>query len=74
MVPLKYLSNFWRPFGLLLINCEIILTLTWSENCFIIANAIDCEVSTCEITDTELYIPIVTLSISNVNVNKKQLQ
>ena len=72
--PLKYLSNFWRPLGLLLINCEINLTLTWSENCFIIANAVDCEVPTFEITDTKLYIPVVTLSISNVNDNKKQLQ
>ena len=33
MVPLKYLSNFWRTLEMLLINCEINLMLTWSANC-----------------------------------------
>ena len=33
VVPLKYLSNFWRSLDMPLINCEISLTLTWSENC-----------------------------------------
>ena len=32
-VPLKHLSNFWRTLDMLLINCEVSLTLTWSENC-----------------------------------------
>ena len=32
-VPLKYLSNFWRSLDMPLINCEVSLTLTWSENC-----------------------------------------
>ena len=35
MVPLKYLSNFWRTLEMPLINCEINLFLTWSENCVI---------------------------------------
>ena len=30
MVPLKYLSNFWRTLEMPLINCEINLILTWS--------------------------------------------
>ena len=30
MVPLKYLSNFWRT--LPLVNCEINLVLIWSTN------------------------------------------
>ena len=30
MVPLKYLSNFWRRLGMPLINCEVNLILTWS--------------------------------------------
>ena len=34
MVPLKYLSNFWRTSEIPLINCEISLMLTWSKNCF----------------------------------------
>ena len=33
VVPLKYFSNFWRTLDMPLINCEINLTLTWSENC-----------------------------------------
>ena len=33
VVPLKYLSNFLRSLNMPLINCEISLTLTWSENC-----------------------------------------
>ena len=34
-VSLKYLSNFWRTFEMLLINCEVNLILTWSSNCVI---------------------------------------
>ena len=33
VVPLKYLSNFWRTLDILLINCEINLILSSSENC-----------------------------------------
>ena len=35
IVPLKYLSNFWRTFGMPLINCEINLILTCSSPCVI---------------------------------------
>ena len=34
MVPLKYLSNFWRTLEMLLINCEISLRLKWCKDCF----------------------------------------
>ena len=30
-VTLKYLSNFWRTLKMPLINCEINILLTWSE-------------------------------------------
>ena len=33
MVPLNYLSNFWRNLEIQLINCEINSILTWSSNC-----------------------------------------
>ena len=36
MVPLKYLSNFWRTLEIPLINCEVELILTWSTGCVII--------------------------------------
>ena len=35
IVPLKYLSNFWRTLEMLLINCEVNLILTWSPTCVI---------------------------------------
>ena len=37
MVPLKYLSNFWRTLEMSLINCEVNLILTCSENCVIVS-------------------------------------
>ena len=39
LVPLKYLSNFWRSLQMLLINCESNLILTWSANCVIVSSA-----------------------------------
>ena len=30
VVPLKYLSNFWRSLEMLLINCKIQLGLNWT--------------------------------------------
>ena len=35
VVPLKYLSDFWRNADMPLINCEVSLTLTWPENYFL---------------------------------------
>ena len=36
MVPLTYLSNFWRTLEMPLINCEIELLLIWPAGCAII--------------------------------------
>ena len=33
VIPLKYLSNFWRNLDIPLINCEVEIILTWSKNC-----------------------------------------
>ena len=35
VVPLNYLSNFWRSLDILLINFEASVTLTWSGNCIL---------------------------------------
>ena len=59
MVPLKYLSNFWRTLEMPLITCEVNLILTWSSTC-VITNSNGA--GTFEITDTKLYFPVVTLS------------
>ena len=45
-----------------LINREINLILTWSNRCFIIDNTIAGQKPTFTITDTKLYVPVVTLS------------
>ena len=34
-VPLKHLNNFWKTLDIPLINCEVSLALSWSENCVI---------------------------------------
>ena len=35
VVPLKYLSNFFRSLEMPLINCKIKLNLTWKKECII---------------------------------------
>ena len=62
MVPLKYLSNFWRTLEMPLINCEITLLLKWSASCVIVSTDIENQNATFAITDTKLYAPVVTLS------------
>ena len=62
IVPLKYISNFWRTFEVPLINCEVNLILTWSANCVLIYTNVANQNPTFEITETKLYVPVVTLS------------
>ena len=62
IVPLKYLSNFWRTLEMPLINCEVNLILTWSSTCVLIATNIPNQNATFAITDRKLYVPVVTLS------------
>ena len=71
IVPLKYLSNFWRTLEMPLINCEVNLILTWSSSCVIISTAIRNQNATFVITDTKLFVPVVTLSTQG---NTKFLQ
>ena len=79
VVPLKYLSNFFRSLEMPLINCKIHLELNWNNNCVMYDadtyaggdNANDRE-TTFQITSTKLYVPIVTLSTKdNVNLAKQ---
>ena len=62
MVPLKYFSNFSRTLEIPLINCEVELILTWPVNCVIIYTNVANQVPTFTITETNLYVPVVTLS------------
>ena len=62
MVPLQNVSNLWRTLEIPWINCEVNLILTWSKNCVI--NYIDVanQFPNFTITETNLYVPVVTLS------------
>ena len=71
IVPLKYLSNFWRTLEMPLINCEVNLILTWSSTCVITSVIVANQAATFTITDTKLYVPVVTLSTQE---NTKFLQ
>ena len=68
MVPLKYLNNFWRTLEMPLVNCEVSLILTWLPTS-VITNSTGEEKF--KITDTNLYVPVVTLSTKD---NEKLLE
>ena len=65
---MKYLINFWRTLEILLINCEVNFILTWSKDC-VITNSTGA--GEFEITETKLYVPVLTLSTQD---NAKLLQ
>ena len=86
VIPLKHLSNFWKNLNMPLINCEVELILTWFKNCVLIdkltrdanynadpiVHKIDNpENATFNITDTKLYVPVVTLSKKKKKKKKK---
>ena len=89
-MPLKYFDNFWRTPDILLINCEVPLTLSWPENCVITslekrlvtaAQGDNPEVrddsptnATFKIKDTKLYFSVVTLSAADDNKLLEELK
>ena len=61
VVPLKYLSNFWRSLEMPLINCKIDLESNWIQDCILSSAG-----------DAKLHVPIVFLSTKdNVNLTKQ---
>ena len=54
-----------------LINCEVELSINWSANCVIIYRNVNNQVPTFTITETNVYVPVVTLSTQD---NEKLLQ
>ena len=68
IVPIKYLSKFWRTLEMRLIDCEVTLILTWSKDCVITNSTGEGKFT---ITGTKLYVPVVTLSTKD---NAKLLQ
>ena len=69
VVPFKHLRNFGKTLNIPLINCEISLVLTWSENCLLTSKS-----TRDAITDTKLYVPVVTLSTEGDNKLLEQLK
>ena len=77
VVPLKHLSNFWRRLSIPLINCELSSALTLSKNCVLTHSTVvsaaqennpaimNPKNATFQITDTKMYVPVVTLSKEN---------
>ena len=65
MVFLKYLSNFWRTLEMPLIDFEINLDLNRSKKSVIVAADIGNQGATFTITDTKLYVSVVTLLTEN---------
>ena len=76
VVPLKYLSNFWRYLNFPLIKCEVELDLSWSRYCAISEISRKSRTPTPEMTTTtntatfqinnaKIYVPVVTLLINN---------
>ena len=74
VISLKHLSNFWRSLNIPLINCKVELILNWSKKCISVDMTADAGVdpavvapsgATFKITDTKLYVPVVTLSKEN---------
>ena len=68
VVPLKYLSNFFKSLEMLLINRKLNLELNWSKNS-VMSNV--ATATTFQITSTKLYVPIVTLPTKeNITLTK----
>ena len=65
-MQLKYLSNSWRNLEMPLINCETSLILTWSKNCIVSSATGETEIA---ITDSEIYVPVVTSSTTQDSKN-----
>ena len=70
VVPLKYLSNFFRSLEMPLINCKVKSNLTWKKEC-VLSNQRSEVVFI--INDTKLYVPVLTLSkkIIKILLNNK---
>ena len=46
-----------------LINCDVNLILTWSANCVIVSTDVANQNAMFTITETKLYVPVVTLQL-----------
>ena len=70
VVPLKYISNFFRNLELPLINTKLYMELNWKKYSVLCNQN---QNSIFQITKGELYIPVVTLNTENNNKLSKLL-
>ena len=70
VVPLKYLSNFWRSLETSLINCKVLLELNWIEDCILSCAGDSAKFGT---ADAKLHVHTVTLSFKDCANLTKQL-
>ena len=66
IVPLKYISSFFRSLELPLINTKLYIQLNNTKNS-VISTADTADSTTFKITKTELYVPVVTLKTEDNN-------
>ena len=71
VVPLKYLSNFFRSLEMPLINCKIKLNLTCKKECVLSTGAGE---AVFILNDIKLYVPVVTLSKDFIEHQNKGFQ
>ena len=57
-----------------LLNCEVNLVITWFENCIIVYNDVANQGVTFAITETKLYVPVLTLSTQGITNLLQQLK
>ena len=67
-IPLKNLSNFWRPLEMPSINCKVELKFRWTKHCILpVLGSVNDNVNADSnniiftIKDTKLYVPVATL-------------
>ena len=70
---MKNLNAVWRALEMALINCEIYVIQNWSANSVISDTAANQD-TTSAITDTKLYVPVVTLSTQGNTKLLRQLK
>ena len=69
VVPLKYLSKFFRSLEMRLINCKLHLELNWTKNS-VMSNV--ATATTFQIKSAKLYVPVVTLPTKeSIKLTKK---
>ena len=63
VVPLKYVSNFWRSLKMSLINCKVYVELNWIKGCILSS---DGDSTKFKIMDAKLHVTLFTKDSANL--------